>query len=217
MFCSQCGQRNAERNAFCTRCGKSLQTRVPLPSKVVLDEREASLEDEARNMALNEDDWLNHENEAQKKQSSDGREFSCDAEEQTPTRAQYIYMAKKITKGIFWLFVVIAVAYELLDPYHNVLGIKSMRQAYKYAMEVVQDEFYVAPSEIDFPKFDLAFIRRGDNITFEGVEYYTYYIDSYLYINVLGTKRRCDYSTRIGLPKDSRQTGYYYETPETSW
>ena len=98
------------------------------------------------------------------------------------------------------------------DPYSNILGITSMREAYDYAQEVILDEL-LAPSTAVFPDFNPEFIKRhSKNLTYEGIDFYMYTVTAYVdAANAFGTPIRSAFSVDIGLPVKRSDYQYYHE------
>lgn len=89
------------------------------------------------------------------------------------------------------------------------LGETSMRAAYKYATQVIEDQF---STETKFPRFKTDFVsQRSEHIMYKGKEYYVYTVTSYFDVkNIFNTKMHDEYVIKIGLPT-GKNTDYYYE------
>lgn len=96
-----------------------------------------------------------------------------------------------------------------LNPDNNIIGIDGMREAYKVAEQVIEDEF---TTEVKFPKFKAKFIpQRYEKFTYNDEEYHLYTIKSYFNVkNIFNTDIRDEYVIKIGLPVN-KDADYYYE------
>ena len=120
-----------------------------------------------------------------------------------------------IIKSIIYAFIgVIAIIAFIsnLNPDNSIVGIDSMREAYKAATEVVTEQFS-SETELEFPKFDKNFIMgHYEELTYEGEEYRVYTIGSYVdFKNIFGTDSRNEYVIKVGLPTNKDNENYYYE------
>ncbi len=124
---------------------------------------------------------------------------------------------KKILKAVLSVIVAglaIWVVIYATNPDNNILGIKYMRDSYKYAKEVISEECLLSPVSAKFPAFEPEFVtQRSSTVEYEGIEYDVRTVTSYVDAkNAFGTKVRYKYQVKIGLPKNSDgDTLYYYE------
>ena len=96
-----------------------------------------------------------------------------------------------------------------LNPDNNIIGIDGMREAYKVAEQVIEDEF---TTKVKFPKFKAEFIpQRYEKVTYNNEEYHLYTITSYFNVkNIFNADIRDEYVIKIGLPVN-KDADYYYE------
>lgn len=133
-----------------------------------------------------------------------------DSQVNKKTRSQF-----SIIKSIIYvLIVVIAIIAFIsnLNPDNSIVGIDSMREAYKVATEVVTEQFS-SETELEFPKFDKNFIMgHYEELKYEGEEYHVYTVSSYVdFKNIFGTDSRNEYVVKVGLPTNKENDNYYYE------
>lgn len=124
---------------------------------------------------------------------------------QQKKRPSYIKIVLYVIVGI----IAVAAFIRSLNPDNNIIGIDGMREAYKVATQVIENEF---TTEVKFPRFKSEFIpNRYEDFTYGGEKYHLYTINSYFKVkNIFNTEMRDEYVIKIGLP-ENKYADYYYE------
>lgn len=220
MYCRNCGHQVADKYRYCTYCGSPM-AQFPKRNSSQMGQGHTSEEmpcigeNPPRQHKPNTSNSYSQKsyNAEKKAPAKDG---SLAQEEGKRTAGETVYALLALLwgagKALVVIIGIIGVLWVTLDPYHNVLGIRTMRKAYRYAQEAIVEQYDIASSEFDFPKFDLDFIRRGGETTVEGVECRKYIFNSYFHApNLFGVEMRYDYEIEIYIPISSDLKGYYYE------
>lgn len=127
----------------------------------------------------------------------------------------------KILKQIASLviaIVFIVVVVKANNPDNNILGIKSMREAYRISQDVIRD-YIDTPKTAKFPKFEPEFVTQlTEDIFYEGEKYRTHTVSAYVdYDNIFGVNVRSKYVVKIGFAEAGDYDDYFYEICEFDW
>ena len=201
MYCKYCGSQIQDQSRFCSCCGKELTRKN---RKNVIQDMDMSESDKGENGVMPNNAGVRTQAE------SCGSQYGK-YERGTPQTGQEKSrrVFKKVLYLLYGLFLLCALFY-FSNPDNNILHIRDMRKAYKYATEVLEEEVLVTDHE--FPKFESCFVnQKSKNVVFEGHDYRVYTVSAYVYDeNVFGTRMKTRYVVEIGFPTDKNVDGIYY-------
>lgn len=205
MYCKYCGSPISDNSVFCCRCGKRIVRNDG--SK----EKRTDTSNAHPNRAGGEPRRTPYRatEQRQKEHTSPAKGRYEKAEESQNTKKATGY--GRIIRRCIYIAVLLLGACYSLNPDNNILNINSMRKAYSYAQEVIQDEL-LSPSSAVFPEFEPEFVtQRTKTIVHEGIEFRVHTVTAYVDSdNAFGANVRSNFVVEIGFPTDGYSDMVYY-------
>ena len=205
MYCKHCGSTIADNSVFCCRCGE----------RIVRNDGSKETHTNAFNYHPNRTGGTpsrktyraTEKRQNERTTSTKGRYEKAEECQNAKMKTNY---GRIIRRCIYIAILLLGACYSL-NPDNNILNINSMRKAYSYAQEVIQDEL-LSPSSAVFPKFEPEFVtQRTKTIVHEGIEFRVHTVTAYVDSdNAFGAHVRCNFVVEIGFPTDGDSDMVYY-------